>query len=51
VFGDYYDLGVSHFLIRGFDPLIDAIDYGRALIPLTRGLIAARQAGQGVAAQ
>ena len=21
VFGDYYDLGVSHFLIRGFDPL------------------------------
>ncbi len=26
VFGDYYDLGVSHFLIRGFDPLVDAID-------------------------
>src|SRR6266567_938001 len=23
VFGDYYDLGISHFLIRGFDPLID----------------------------
>ena len=22
-FGDYYDLGISHFLIRGFDPLID----------------------------
>ncbi len=42
VFADYYDLGVSHFLIRGFDPLIDAIDYGRELIPLTRELIAAR---------
>jgi len=44
VFGDYYDLGVSHFLIRGFDPLIDAIDYGRELIPLTRRLIAERDA-------
>jgi alkanesulfonate monooxygenase len=42
VFADYYDLGVSHFLIRGFDPLIDAIDYGRALIPLTRELVARR---------
>jgi alkanesulfonate monooxygenase SsuD/methylene tetrahydromethanopterin reductase-like flavin-dependent oxidoreductase (luciferase family) len=39
VFGDYYDLGVSHFLIRGFDPLIDAIEYGRELIPLTHKLI------------
>ncbi|WP_409362490.1 LLM class flavin-dependent oxidoreductase [Bradyrhizobium sp. SBR1B] len=36
VFADYYDLGVSHFLIRGFDPLPDAIHYGRELIPLTR---------------
>jgi alkanesulfonate monooxygenase len=44
VFGDYYDLGVSHFLIRGFDPLVDAIDYGRELIPLTRRLISARAA-------
>ena len=30
----YYALGVTTFLIRGFDPLDDAIDYGRALIPL-----------------
>ena len=45
VFGDYYDLGISHFLIRGFDPLIDAIEYGRELIPLTRKLIAERQCG------
>jgi alkanesulfonate monooxygenase len=47
VFGDYYDLGVSHFLIRGFDPLVDAIDYGRELIPLTRRLIAERDARRG----
>jgi alkanesulfonate monooxygenase len=51
VFGDYYDLGISRFLIRGFDPLIDAIDYGRELIPLTRKLIAARGAARGVAAE
>ncbi|MBV9565718.1 MAG: LLM class flavin-dependent oxidoreductase [Bradyrhizobium sp.] len=51
VFGDYHDLGISHFLIRGFDPLIDAIDYGRALIPLTRKLIAERQTAKGVAAE
>jgi alkanesulfonate monooxygenase len=51
VFGDYYDLGISRFLIRGFDPLIDAIDYGRDLIPLTRKLIAARGAARGVAAE
>jgi alkanesulfonate monooxygenase len=51
VFGDYHDLGVSHFLIRGFDPLIDAIDYGRELIPLTRKLIAGRRASRGVAAE
>jgi alkanesulfonate monooxygenase len=50
VFGDYYDLGVSHFLIRGFDPLIDAIEYGRELIPLTRKLIAERDRSRGVAA-
>jgi alkanesulfonate monooxygenase len=51
VFGDYYDLGISRFLIRGFDPLIDAIEYGRELIPLTRKLIAGRQVTRGVAAE
>jgi alkanesulfonate monooxygenase len=51
VFGDYYDLGITHFLIRGFDPLIDAIDYGRELIPLTRKLIAERQVARGEAAE
>ena len=51
VFADYYDLGVSHFLIRGFDPLPDAIDYGRELIPLTRKLIAERDQQRGIAAE
>jgi len=32
----YHALGVTTFLIRGFDPLDDAIDYGCALIPLVR---------------
>jgi len=41
---DYYDLGVSTFLIRGFDPLEDAIAYGRDLIPLVRELVAEREA-------
>jgi alkanesulfonate monooxygenase len=40
---DYHDLGISTFLIRGFDPLEDAIGYGRDLLPLTRELIAQRR--------
>ncbi len=40
----YWELGVSTFLIRGFDPLEDAVDYGRELLPLTRALIAGRGA-------
>jgi len=40
----YYDLGVTTFLIRGFDPLEDAIDYGRELIPLVRAEAARREA-------
>jgi alkanesulfonate monooxygenase len=43
---DYYDLGVTTFLVRGFDPLEDAIDYGRELIPRTRQLVAQRIAAQ-----
>ena len=34
----YYDLGIDIFLIRGFDPLIDTIEYGRDLIPRTHAL-------------
>jgi alkanesulfonate monooxygenase len=42
---EYYALGVTTFLIRGFDPLEDAVDYGRVLIPATRELTSrARQA-------
>ncbi len=32
------------FLIRGFDPLEDALEYGRTLLPLTRRLLAERNA-------
>lgn len=39
---DYYDLGITTFLIRGFDPLEDAIEYGRDLIPIVREAVAAR---------
>ena len=38
---DYYDLGVTTFLIRGFDPLEDAFHYGRDLIPRVRALVGA----------
>lgn len=39
----YYDLGVETFLLRGFDPLEDAKDYGRELIPRLREGVRARQ--------
>ncbi|MCC0808633.1 LLM class flavin-dependent oxidoreductase [Methylobacterium sp. W2] len=41
---DYHDLGVQTFLIRGFDPLEDAIAYGRDLIPAFKRLLAQRGA-------
>jgi len=40
---DYYDLGVTTLLIRGFDPLNDAIEYGRDLIPLVQTEVARRE--------
>jgi alkanesulfonate monooxygenase len=33
---EYYKLGVHSFLIRGFDPLEDTIEFGRELIPRLR---------------
>ena len=30
---EYYRLGVDSFLIRGFDPFNDTVDFGRELIP------------------
>jgi len=32
----YYDLGIGTVLLKGFDPLADAIDYGNRLVPLIR---------------
>ncbi len=46
---DYYDLGVTTFLIRGFDPLEDTIQYGEELIPLVHEAVANRPA-RGIAA-
>jgi alkanesulfonate monooxygenase len=46
---DYYDLGVTTFLIRGFDPLADNVEYGRHLLPLTKKLIAEREASRAAA--
>ena len=39
---DYYDIGCTTLLIRGFDPLNDALEYGRELIPLVRAAVARR---------
>ena len=38
----YVALGVTTLLIRGYDPLDDAVDYGRELIPLVRAEVARR---------
>jgi alkanesulfonate monooxygenase len=32
----YYRLGAASFLLRGFDPLNDAKEFGRELIPMIR---------------
>jgi alkanesulfonate monooxygenase len=32
----YYRLGISSFLIRGFDPVSDTTEFGRELIPRVR---------------
>jgi alkanesulfonate monooxygenase len=40
---DYYEAGVTTILIRGFEPMKDAIAYGRDLIPLVRAEVAGRE--------
>jgi len=40
----YYDLGIGALLLKGFDPLADAIQYGKQLIPLVRAGVAKRDA-------
>ena len=39
---DYRDLGVSTFLIRGFDPYEDSVQYGAELIPAFRAKVRER---------
>lgn len=40
----YYDLGITTLLLKGFDPLVDAIDFGKRLLPLVREGAARRDA-------
>jgi alkanesulfonate monooxygenase len=37
---DYYELGVTSFLLRGYRPLEDAADYAKELIPRLRAAAA-----------
>jgi alkanesulfonate monooxygenase len=41
---EYYKLGATSLLIRGYDPLPDAIQYGEELIPRVRALAAEHDA-------
>lgn len=36
---EYYKVGVTTFLFRGFDPLRDAVEYGQELLPRIRALV------------
>lgn len=47
---DYYDIGVTTFLIRGFYPVEDTITYGREVIPLVKAEVARREAARGTQA-
>jgi Coenzyme F420-dependent N5,N10-methylene tetrahydromethanopterin reductase and related flavin-dependent oxidoreductases len=41
---DYYDIGISNFLVRGFYPTQDTVIYGRDVVPLVKAGIAEREA-------
>ncbi len=41
----YTEIGVDKLLIRGYDPLPDAEEYGRELVPRVRELVAERERG------
>jgi alkanesulfonate monooxygenase len=43
----YYDLGITTLLLKGFDPLADAIDFGRRLVPLVQEGVIRRDANAG----
>jgi alkanesulfonate monooxygenase len=47
---DYVEIGVDTVLIRGYEPLQDAVDYGRHLLPLVRQELAHRAATRAVPA-
>ena len=46
---DYHEAGVTTLLIRGFEPLADAVEYGRELIPLVRAEVARRDRARAAA--
>src|ERR1700751_5405157 len=46
---EYYKLGATSLLIRGYDPRPDAVRYGEELIPRVRELVAGHDAANGVA--
>jgi alkanesulfonate monooxygenase len=43
----YYDLGITALLLKGFDPLVDAVDFGKQLVPILREGTAKRDAASG----
>jgi alkanesulfonate monooxygenase len=45
---EYYKLGATSLLIRGYDPRPDAVQYGEELIPRVRELVAAYDTGEKV---
>jgi alkanesulfonate monooxygenase len=46
---EYYKLGATSLLIRGYDPRPDAVQYGEELIPRLRELVAGYDAASCVA--
>jgi len=44
---EYYKLGATSLLIRGYDPRPDAVQYGEELIPRLRALVAGHDAEGG----
>jgi len=48
---EYYKLGATSLLIRGYDPRPDAVRYGEELIPRLRELVAGHDAASAAAAQ
>jgi alkanesulfonate monooxygenase len=44
----YYDLGVTGFMIRGFNVLTDIMEHGQELIPRLKAAVAAREKKQAI---